>query len=478
MQQLHEIRSRLARVEQSHLLRYYDELSEAHQRDLLAQIAAIDLERLPPLIDRYVRSPVAASVPAELEPVEPYSTRPGARAWDATSARATGERLLRGGKVAAFVVAGGQGSRLGYDGPKGCFRAGAVSGRSLFEMFARQLLGAKARYGRDVPWYIMTSPLNHRATVGFFEDHHYFGLERANIMFFQQGVMPSLEMGTGRILLSRKDEVATNPDGHGGSIAALRKSGALLDMHRRGIEHLSYFQVDNPLVRILDPIFLGLHADAPDSSGEMSSKTIAKTDPGEKVGVFARLTRDGRKVLDVIEYSDLPAHLASARNADGTLRFQAGSIAVHLISVAFLEKLANDPKFELPYHRADKKVAFIDERTGELVQPSVNNAVKLEKFVFDALPLCRSSIVYETCREEEFAPIKNATGNDSPESCTRLQTARAAAWLEGMGVRVPRHADGTPDCTLEIDPAHAAEPQDLRARADGLAIRAGAQMLL
>ncbi|HEX8876821.1 MAG TPA: UDPGP type 1 family protein [Phycisphaerales bacterium] len=473
----------LRAIGQEHLLHFFDQLPEERQQDLLSQIHALDLASLPRLIDRYVKNPEkstpAAVVGANLRPVNPYpldAANPR-KPWDRSTYQKIGEDLLRAGKVAAFVVAGGQGSRLGYDGPKGCYTCGPVTHRSLFEMFAANLVGAKKRYGRDVPWYIMTSPLNHRATVGFFEDHHYFGLERYNVLFFQQGVMPSLDMKTGRVLLSRHDEVATNPDGHGGAIAALKKSGAIEDMKRRGIEHLSYFQVDNPLVRVLDPVFLGLHAAAPDSSGEMSSKMVAKASPEEKVGVFATVSRGGREVVDVVEYSDFPPALARERGPDGTLAYNAGSIAVHIIGVSFLDKLANDPSFELPFHRAEKKVACVDLDSGEVMQPQSNNAVKLEKFVFDALPLCKASIVVETSREE-FAPIKNATGVDSPESCQQLQTLRAARWLELAGVKVAKKPDGTPDCVLEIRPEHATSADELKQLALPKTIEAGAKLVL
>ena len=188
----------------------------------------------------------------------------------------------------------------------------------------------------------MTSPLNHAATTQFFDAHQHFGLRHDQVMFFQQGVLPSLDIRDGRMVLAAKHEVATNPDGHGGSIRALHASGALADMRRRGVEHLSYFQVDNPLVRVLDPVFLGLHASAPDSSGDMSSKMVAKTEPGEKVGVFC--LADGR--TEVMEYSDMPAELQNARNQGGALTYNAGNIAVHALSVNFIRSF----EFQFPAH--------------------------------------------------------------------------------------------------------------------------------
>jgi UDP-N-acetylglucosamine/UDP-N-acetylgalactosamine diphosphorylase len=458
-----EIAPRLERIGQAHLLRFYPELPADRQRVLLERIAAIDLESLPRWIEEYVKRRPAVEIPAGLEPAPyyPHDPRAGGRAWDPAEYRRVGETLLREGKVAAFTVAGGQGSRLGFEGPKGMYPAGAVTGKPLFQIFAEGLLAAGRKYGQPAPWYIMTSPLNHDATVEFFERSRFFGLDREDVMFFPQGVMPSFEMGTGRVLLAAKDEPATNPDGHGGSIKALWASGAIADMKRRGVEHISYFQVDNPIVRVVDPVFLGLHAAAPDSSAQMSSKMIPKTGPEEKVGVFCAA---GGRTL-VVEYSDLPRELAEARRPDGGLKFNAGSIAVHILSVAFVEAMNTDRGFELPFHRADKRVPHVDLATGALVQPAQANGVKLERFVFDALPLCRGSIVYETERAEEFAPIKNATGVDSVESSHRIQTERAARWLEAAGARVPRKAEGSADCVLEVSPLTALEAGDLRGRA-------------
>jgi UDP-N-acetylglucosamine/UDP-N-acetylgalactosamine diphosphorylase len=244
-------------------------------------------------------------------------------------------------------------------------------------------------------------------------------------------------------------------------------------MRSRGIEHISYFQIDNPIVRAIDPVFLGLHAAAPDSSAEMSTKIVRKTDPSEKVGVVCRTERG----TEVIEYSDMPVELSEARNADHTLRFCAGSIAIHAMSVAFVERL-NAGGFGLEYHRAVKKVPHVDLGTGEIVQPAAPNAVKLETFVFDALPLCRSVVVYETDRVEEFAPIKNAEGADSPATCAAIQTERAARWLSRAGVDVPRKADGTPDCVLEISPMTALWPEDLRGSRVPARIERGAKVVL
>jgi UDP-N-acetylglucosamine/UDP-N-acetylgalactosamine diphosphorylase len=208
---------------------------------------------------------------------------------------------------------------------------------------------------------------------------------------------------------------------------------------------------------VLDPVFIGLHATAKDSSGEMSGKMLPKAEPKEKVGVFCR---SGDRTM-VVEYSDLPDELAEATNDDGSLRFLSGSPAMHMLGVAFVEKVAGDPAFALPYHRAVKKVAHVDLETGDRVEPAEPNAVKLERFVFDAIPLAERSIILETDRVEEFAPVKNKEGTDSIVTSKQLQTERAARWLEASGVAVPRTADGACDCVIEISPLTATCADDL-----------------
>lgn len=454
---LENIRRTLEKHGQAHVLRFYDELSPERQAGLLDQLESFDYPWLDELIAQYVTSEPQAAIPTDLAPAAYYPRDPG-DTYDPAEFRAAGETLIRAGKLAAFTVAGGQGTRLGWNGPKGTYPATVVNGKPLFRVFAEQILANQTKYGITIPWYIMTSPLNDADTRAFFVDNNCFGLDRRNIFMFPQGVMPSLDVTNGRILLAEKHEVATNPDGHGGSMRALHVSGALEDMTGRGIEYISYFQVDNPLASVIDPLFIGLHAGAPDSSGEMSSKMVAKAYAGEKVGVFCQA---GGKTM-VMEYSDLPESHAVATDADGRLRFIVGSIAIHMISVAFVEKLTADAQhLSLPFHRAVKKSPCIDLETGERVDPAEANAVKLETFVFDALPMAESSIVYETSRMDEFAPIKNAEGVDSPGTSHELQSDRAGKWLEAKGVTVPRGEDGHVHAYIEISPLTALEADDL-----------------
>lgn len=473
-------RDRLCRqltdASQSRLLAYADTLNDGGRQELFHAIVALDPDRLSALRTAAL-SPDSSDIQTEaLAPAPCYPLDPASpdKPWDRDQYAAIGEALIRAGKVAAFTVAGGQGTRLGYDGPKGCHHAGAVTGKPLFAMLAEQVLAASKKYSVAIPWRLMTSPLNHDATVAFFTEHNHFGLDPQQVGFFRQGVLPTFDADTGDLLLAGKHQPATNPDGHGGSLKALYASGALNDLRSLGVEHLSYTQIDNPLVRMFDPVFLGLHTNADDSSAQMSSKMIAKKSPAEKVGVFC--LENG--VLKVIEYSDLPADLAQQRTKSGALRFNAGSPAIHIISLDFVRQLnESSAGFALPLHRARKKVSHIDLTTGERIEPTEPNAIKLESFVFDALPICDRSIVVETDRME-FAPIKNATGADSYETCGRLQTERAASWLEAAGVHVPRTGAGDPDCTLEISPLTALSQADLAARDLPREIKPGERLAL
>jgi UDP-N-acetylglucosamine/UDP-N-acetylgalactosamine diphosphorylase len=274
----------------------------------------------------------------------------------------------------------------------------------------------------------------------------------------------------GQILLADKGVITESPDGHGGSLKAIYKSGAVADMKKYGIEYISYFQVDNPLINIFDPLFVGLHAM---DEAEMSSKCLTKCGPLEKVGNFC--LADGK--VTVIEYSDLSDELAYQKNSDGSLVFSLGSIAIHIISREFIERL-NAHGFALPYHRAMKKIPYVDIQTGKKIEPTKPNGIKLETFVFDALPLAKESIILETIRSEEFAPVKNAEGADSPAVTKQMITERSAKWLESAGIQVPKKADGSIDCVIEIAPSYALSAEDAVAKKPNFKIAAGQKVYL
>ena len=448
----------LAAIGQGHLFAFYDQLDASEKMELDRQIASMDWPLLAELIRTVVLNPETLKLPENIEPAPFFEHAP----HDAPTrekyrqAQAIGEQMLKNNQVAAFVVAGGQGSRLGWDGPKGTFPATAVRSKSLFQCFAEYLRAMESRFGCAIPFYLMTSTTNHHPTVDFWNKHNYFGLTESQVMFFSQDMLPAVSLD-GKVLLETPGTLALSPNGHGGSLLALHKSGALADMQKRGITQISYFQVDNPIVRCVDPLFLGLHDMR---HADMSSKILPKVSSTEKLGNICLV--DGK--MTVIEYSDLPATLAEQRTADGQLRFRAGSIALHAIRCDFVQRL-NARGFALPYHRAEKKVPSVDMYTGKTIKPEKPNAVKMETFVFDALPLASDSMVYETDRIDEFAPIKNAEGVDSIASSRHITTLRNSRWLEAAGVTVPRKSDGTPDCSIEIAASFALYADDVKAKA-------------
>lgn len=462
MSQFDVLRSQLEACDQSHVLHGVDQLGADAAAALLRRLESLSLAELPSVVQQLVlTAPPCAQgdlQPARCVSVDANHVCQSVSLVDEESLRCRGESLLADGKVAAFTVAGGQGTRLGWAGPKGTFPASVVTGKPLFRLFAEQVMAAQLKWGRTIRWYIMTSEINDAQTRAFFLDNRCFGLDRRQIMMFPQGMMPAFDMKTGQILMESTGVLAMSPDGHGGSFAALLASGAIDQMEGRGVEAISYFQVDNPLAPVLDPVFLGLHADASLSSGEFTSKMVSKTEPGEKVGVFGSL--GGR--LGVVEYSDLSAAQAQSVDASGRLQFAAGNVAMHIISTDFARRVATAGHNDLPWHRAVKKVPYVDLRTGDQHVPSEPNAVKLERFVFDAMGIARQPAILEVSRAAQFAPIKNATGQDSAESSKQMQSDLYGSWLEQAGVVVPRRDDGHVDAAVEISPLTAMERSDLQ----------------
>jgi UDP-N-acetylglucosamine/UDP-N-acetylgalactosamine diphosphorylase len=471
-QDIASVRRTLDAHGQSHLLRFYDELPSGQQAALLQQISTIDFDRFEQIIAKYVRQKPVVLPTGKIEPpvIVRARVKDEVEAAEQTSARKRGNDLIAAGKVAAFVVAGGQGTRLGYEGPKGCLEATPVIHKPLFRLFAEQIMAASKRHRTTIPWYVMTSLANDVAIKAFFRQHDFIGMNPKDVVFLMQGTMPAISF-EGKLLLEDKGRLALNPNGHGGSLLALRQSGALEDMARRGVELISYFQVDNPLVRCIDPLFLGLH-DLREA--DMSAKCLPKRDPMERLGNFCVV--DGK--VTVIEYSDMPEELARTCTEDGRLRFSAGSIAIHVLSRSFVERLTVSGPCQLPFHRADKRVSFIDE-SGNLVKPERANAVKLEMFVFDAMPLARKTVILETLRSEEFSPIKNATGEDSLATSLYDQIRRWAVWLEKAGIKIPRDADGQIAAAVEISPLFADSAEELAKKVDrSLVIKTGQSIYL
>lgn len=436
---------------QAQVFRFWDELDDDAKAQLLAQAEEIDLDEVDRLVDTLVKSKDEADGVdfSALKPA-PYVELPENVDTDPTwqEAKQLGEDALRGGKVAAFTVAGGQGTRLGYAGPKGTFPVTPVKEKTLFQVFAEKIQSARNTYGCSLPWFVMTSDVNHSATVAFFEENKYFGLAADSVKFFRQGRMPAVDYD-GKIILEAKDSIAMSPDGHGGALRALDRSGSFDSMAAEGIEVISYFQVDNPLVQPIDPYFIGFHLK---TGSTMSSKMLPKAYEKEKLGHFCIL--DG--VTQIVEYSDMPDELCALRDPDGKLSFRAGSIAIHIISLDFARSVvAQDSEVTLPFHRADKKVPFVDEN-GTTQKSDTPNGVKFEMFVFDAIPFSKNPLVIETTRLNDFSPVKNAEGVDSPESCKADQDKLFRGWLAAAGVEIPEGFDKP----IEISPLYAVSEKE------------------
>jgi UDP-N-acetylglucosamine/UDP-N-acetylgalactosamine diphosphorylase len=445
-----ELLAVLAPHGQQHVVQFWDVLDEPQRQALAEQIRAVDLD----LIGRLYRQPDRSREIRALadRSAEPPTFRLGdsSNRFSPEEARQRGAEALGEGRIAAMLVAGGQGTRLGWNDPKGTFRIGPVSGKTLFEIHVEKVRATARRYGRPVPLCLMTSPATHGPTQEFFRRHDRFGLAEEDLHIFCQGTMPAVDAASGKLLLHRPHQLAVSPDGHGGMVAALKRSGLLEALCGRGIEQLFYFQVDNPLVAVCDPEFLGYHLL---SGSEMSSQAVRKQAPQDRLGNLVQV--DGR--LHVIEYSDLPKEVAERRNPDGSLAIWAGSIAVHALDLAFLDRMAGSAP-GLPFHVARKKVPYVDA-AGRRIEPASENALKFERFIFDLLPSASRAVVVEVDPREHFAPLKNASGEeDTPEQVRARLAALHGRWLRAAGVEL---LDGVP---VEISPLWALDEGETASR--------------
>lgn len=453
-----ELTSRLARHGQEHAVLFWDSLTAADQQALAAQLEAVDIEELAALYKGDVDQPDWHALARKAEPpvamrlADRHSGQGGGLGVTPVEAKKLGKAALDAGKVGVLLVAGGQGSRLGFEKPKGMFPIGPVSDATLFQIHLEKAVALAKRHGMGVPVYLMTSPVTHEETIEFLAEQKNFGLADDDLFIFCQGTMPAVDMATGRVLLAEKGKLFLSPDGHGGTIAALasfknaKGEGAIDHMRRRGVENLFYLQVDNPLVPIGDAELIGYHLA---TKSELTSVAVAKQEPKDKLGNFVMV--DGK--LCVIEYSDFPDDVAEVTEADGGLRYWAGSIAVHVFGVAFLERMLA-LKDALQFHIAKKKVPHINP-SGELVDPQENNALKFERFIFDLLPQAARPIVVEYGEEEIFAPLKNAPGapKDTPEYVQRFLSNQHRGWLEAAGAKVAT------DAAVEISPLWALDAE-------------------
>lgn len=434
---------------QQQLLQYFEDLDEAAQARLLEQFREIDFPLVQDLFGKFGQADEWGELARQAEPPAAIRLQEAPNGFASRAeAMQRGEEAIANGEVGMVMVAGGQGSRLGFAHPKGLFPIGPVSGRTLLQIHIDKLKSINDKYGSSIPLYVMTSPATHHETTDFLERNHWFGYPTEHTTIFCQGTMPAVDAETGRMILAERDQLFLSPDGHGGMLSALTKSGSLNDMKLRGIEQIFYCQIDNPLAQICDPVTIGHHVLA---ASEMTCQAVPKREPLQKVGNIVSI--EGR--TQIIEYSDLPEAVARKTNPDGTLMLWAGSIAVHVIDVAFLDRMTAYAD-ALPFHLAHKKVPFLNSE-GVLIEPSEPNALKFERFIFDLLPQAKQAIVIEVDPQEAFSPVKNAPTEKSNTALTAQQAmiAQATRVLAGAEVTV---AEGV---AVEMHPALAIDQERL-----------------
>jgi len=399
------IRKTLRKYSQEHLLNGYERLDEVKQKQLLGQIETTDFELINSLYHNTKKE--LDSVQDTITPIE-FLDKEKLNGFYRRFIE-TGEKSIRAGKLAAVTMAGGQGTRLGHDGPKGTYDIGLESHKSLFELLSDSLKEQGRKYDVIIPWFIMTSEENNKDTIEFFAKHRYFGYEKdKNLFFFKQGELPMVDT-EGRILIGEDGLIKSAADGHGGIYEALVKNGMTQKMRELGVEWIFIGGVDNCLVKMVDPLLMGI---AIQKEVTAVGKSVVKANPQEKVGVFCK--KNGKP--SVVEYSEISEEMANATDERGELIYGESHILCNLFNIEAVERMGSKP---LPYHSAFKKATYID-KDGNKIVPDGPNAYKFEAFLFDAFGELDDMAILRVKREEEFAPVKNATGIDSPETARDL----------------------------------------------------------
>ena len=430
---------------QGHVLRFWNELNDEEKNLFIEDLKQCDFDLLESVFKSLLKKKSRIRTVQIPEIIELPKTKKDFVRQD--KAKEIGERFIRSSSLAVFTAAGGQSSRLGLNMPKGAFSVTPIKKKSLFQVHAEKIRFVQEKYNTIIPWVIMTSETNYNQTVDFFKNNNFFGLKPDMVRFIRQGMNPAIDQ-YGKLILKEKYRLFMSPNGHGGVFSAMRNSGIYDWFNELGIKEIFYFQVDNVLVKICDPVFIGYHVH---NKCEMSSKCLYKDNPDEKIGVF--IVEDGKVV--VIEYTEID-QIKSYMGDDAPM-FTAGSIAIHMLNVGFARD-ENVTGLKLPFHLAHKVISYIDEN-GNKKLPETHNGYKFETFIFDALRDVTNTIILEVRREEEFSPLKNKSGKDSPETVLKDQLRFFSRWFEGAGIPVPMNGD-LPRYKLEVSPLFAAFEED------------------
>lgn len=400
-----EMKNKVEQYNQGQILANYDRINDKTKSILEEQIGRINFDQVQDLIKT-----ISQEVSFENDIIEPisYIDKSSLSEEEYNKYLSIGEKAIKEGKYSVVTMAGGQGTRLGHSGPKGTFDIGLDSHKSIFEILADNIKEKSSMYNVQIPWYIMTSKENNDETVKFFEDNNYFGYNKENVKFFQQGKLPMCDEN-GKILINEEGFIKEASDGHGGIFESMKNGNVTLDMKEKGIEWAFIGPVDNVLVQMVDPILLGVMIDKNVQAG---GKSVAKANPSEKVGVFCK--RNGKP--GVVEYTEISKEMAERVDENGELVFGESHLNCNMFSVKAIEEIANK---KLPYHIAHKKATYMDEN-GNINVPEKPNAYKFESFIFDAFDMLEDMAILRIKREDEFAPVKNAEGVDSPETARAL----------------------------------------------------------